>query len=391
MRRVLPTIVLSQFFCTSLWFAGNAVASDLASDLGQGDGFLGQLTGSIQLGFVLGTLVYAVLGIADRFAPAKVFFGSAVLASLFNLGICLPGVDATQVLFFRFLTGFFLAGIYPVGMKIAADHYAAGLGKSLGFLVSALVLGTAAPHLLKNLTAGLPWAYVLYGTTALACLGGAAMWTLVPNGPHRKAATTFQVNAFLLGFKNPSFRAAALGYFGHMWELYAFWAFVPLMLQFYNKQQGAAHLPVSLLSFLVIAVGAVGCVLSGFLANRWGTKKLAAFWLSVSGSCCLLSPLFFHAGTPYLFLAFLLVWGIAVVADSPLFSTLVAQNAPVEARGSSLTIVNGIGFFITIISILLVNQLATLLNPTILFTLLALGPVLGLVALVRRAGAKRNN
>lgn len=150
MKRILPIIVSAQFLCTSLWFAGNAINADMARELSLDQHFLAHLTSAIQFGFIIGTLVFAIFTISNRFSPSVVFFVSAILGGLFNLGICLHPISASQILLFRFLTGFFLAGIYPVGMKIASDYFQSGLSKSLGFLVGALVLGTAFPHLLKN-------------------------------------------------------------------------------------------------------------------------------------------------------------------------------------------------------------------------------------------------
>ena len=382
MRRILPVIVIAQFFCTSLWFAGNAVIADIAKELQLSPQFLAHLTSVIQFGFISGTLVFAVFTIADRFSPSVVFFISSILAGLFNLGITIYGIDVTEVLLFRFLTGFFLAGIYPVGMKIASDYYQAGLGKSLGFLVGALVIGTAFPHLLKNMITGFPWKYVLYTTTTLSVTGGLAVLFFVPNGPYRKAVQKLNFTAFLKGFSNPNFRSVSFGYFGHMWELYTFWAFVPVMLTVYNAHYPTAQLNVSLLSFIIIGSGSLACVLGGLLSQKFGAKRIAVIALSLSGTCCLLSPLFLLSASPVTVICFLFFWGLVVIADSPLFSTLVAQNAAEESRGTSLTIVNCIGFSITIISIQFINAIANSIDARYIYTLLAIGPVLGLVALL---------
>jgi MFS family permease len=217
MRKVLPIIVIAQFFCTSLWFAGNAIISDMARELNLDQHFLAHLTSIIQFGFIIGTMVFAIFTISDRYSPSIVFFWSAILGGLFNIGLCIYHINASQILLFRFLTGFFLAGIYPVGMKIASDYYQSGLGKSLGFLVGALVLGTAFPHLLKSLSIGFPWKYVLYATSSFSVLGGMCILLLVPNGPYRKTGQKIKLNAFLLGFKKQKFRSVSFGYFGHMW------------------------------------------------------------------------------------------------------------------------------------------------------------------------------
>jgi MFS family permease len=383
MRYILPIIVISQFFCTSLWFAGNSIISDIAKDLHLAPRFLAHITSAIQFGFIFGTLVFAIFTISDRFSPSLVFFISSVLAALFNLGISIDDINSAEILVFRFLTGFFLAGIYPVGMKIASDYYQAGLGKSLGFLVGALVLGTAFPHLLKNITTNFDWKYVVYGPSALSILGGLCIFLFVPNGPHRKIGQKVNATAFMKGFRLPNFRSASFGYFGHMWELYTFWAFVPVMLTAYNNKYPQAHLPVPLLSFFIIASGGLACVSGGILSQYFGAKRIATLALFLSCMCCVLSPLFLFAGSTTLFNTFLFVWAFVVIADSPLFSTLVAQSAPEESIGTSLTIVNCIGFSITIFSIQFISALSDKIDAQYIYMALAIGPVLGLIALLR--------
>ncbi len=381
MRPVLLVIVVSQFLCTSLWFAGNAVLPDLITSHVVAPGLLAHLTSAVQFGFISGTFLFALLAIADRFSPSRVFFVSAMVAAACNALMCLDGAGVAGLLVFRFGTGFFLAGIYPVGMKIASDYFEKGLGRSLGFLVGALVLGTAFPHLLKSVTANFAWKTVVLTTSVLSVLGGAAILMLVPDGPFRKAGQHLQLSAFFSGFRNRHFRAAAFGYFGHMWELYAFWAFVPVMLAAYKQTFTGAYLNVSLLSFVIIATGGIACMVSGVLSERFGTKKVAAWALALSGACCLVSPIFLFSPSIIIVMAFLIFWGWVVVADSPLFSTLVAQNAPQQTRGTSLTIVNCIGFSITIISVQFINMLKTSIGPQFLYTILAIGPIVGLVAM----------
>ena len=185
-HKKLPIIVVSQFFCTSLWFAGNAIIPDLIIKFHLDQSYLAHLTSAVQFGFISGTFIFALLTISDRFSPSLVFFISALLTAVFNLGISIDKIDPKTILSIRFFTGFFLAGIYPVGMKIASDYYEKGLGKSLGFLVGALVLGTAFPHLLKSISVQFLWKYVIFSTSALAVLGGLAIFLLVPDGPYRK-------------------------------------------------------------------------------------------------------------------------------------------------------------------------------------------------------------
>ncbi|WBO86485.1 MFS transporter [Hymenobacter yonginensis] len=383
MSRTLPTIVGAQFCCTSLWFAGNAVAPELAARFQLPAGFVASLTSAVQLGFISGTLLFALLALADRFSPSRVFFVSALAAATANLGVHLSGLGAEGLLACRFLTGFFLAGIYPVGMKIAADYYQEGLGRSLGWLVGALVLGTAFPHLLRSVTGHLPWYYVTGATSALAVLGGVALLLLVPDGPFRRPGQRPQLTVFLAGFRQPQFRAAALGYFGHMWELYAFWAFVPVVLAAFQARHPAAALPVPLLSFGIIGGGSLACVGAGLLARRLGPARVATTALALSGACCVASGLVLGGGSVVGLVAFLAFWGLVVVADSPMFSTLVARHAPAESRGAALTIVNCLGFALTIGSVQLTGWLAPRLPPQLLLLPLAIGPALGLWALWR--------
>ncbi|WP_396591715.1 nitrate/nitrite transporter [Allomuricauda sp. R78024] len=383
-KHILFIIVIAQFFCTSLWFAGNGVLISLIAHFNLGENSLGNITSAVQFGFIIGTLLFALLTLTDRFSPSKVFLWSAILGAIFNLGIIWEGSGWTSILIFRFLTGFFLAGIYPVGMKIAADYFNKGLGKSLGYLVGALVLGTALPHFLKWLSAVFPWQYVIYTTSALAVLGGVLMVVLVPNGPYRKPSQHLNFTACFSVFKKKDFRAAALGYFGHMWELYTFWAFVPILLGLHAEWQGHNLFRVSFWSFWVIAIGGLACVLGGYISQRRGTKRIAATSLFLSGICCLVSPfLLLYASTP-VFIAFLLFWGMVVIADSPLFSTMVAQSAPVEIKGTALTIVNCIGFAITIVSLQVIAALQDVIPTQYLFTVLALGPILGLWGLFKK-------
>ncbi len=386
-RGVLPVIVTSQFFCTSLWFAGNAVVPDLIKVFGLPPHFLGYLTSCVQLGFISGTLVFAILSVADRFSPSKVFFVSAIIAASCNSGVVVCDISVPAILLLRFLTGFFLAGIYPVGMKIVADHYEQP-GRSLGFLVGALVLGTALPHLLKNIGTHFSYEYVFAVTSVLALAGGMAVFFMVPDGPFRKKGQRLSFSAFRGSFRNTELKAAAFGYFGHMWELYTFWAFVPVMFATYNVRYPDGHINTPLYSFLIIASGALSCAGGGILSRKFGVKRTAVVCLSLSGICCMVSPLFLFVPNASHLLAFLFIWGMAVVADSPMFSTLVAQHAPIASRGTTLTLVNCIGFSITIVSIQLLNTYTATIDPRYIYMLLGVGPVLGLLALYRYRSGK---
>jgi len=378
-RRILPVIIFSQFAGTSLWFAGNAVLGDLQRQWQLGNAALSYMTSSVQLGFIAGTLVFAFFTISDRFSPRIVFFICSLLGALSNLGIYAAADGLSSLLVLRFSTGFFLAGIYPVGMKIAAGWYRKGLGEALGYLVGALVVGTAFPHLLKSTGRSFPWEYVIISISGISILGGFLMLLLVPDGPYALKGTKFNSKAFATIFRSRDLRSASFGYFGHMWELYTLWAFFPVLIKAYGAV-ARQPLNIPLWSFWVIAVGCLGCIGGGILSYKLGSPSIAFFQLLASGTCCLLSPLFFHA-PPVIFLGFLIFWGIVVVGDSPQFSALTAQTAPRELVGSALTIVTSIGFFITIISIQFTNYLTDLITQQYIFLFLVVGPIFGLTNL----------
>ena len=361
---------------TSLWFAGNAVLGDLQRQWGLGNAALSYMTSSVQLGFIIGTLLFAAFTISDRFSPRIVFFICSLLGALANLGIYLAANGLASLLVFRFITGFFLAGIYPVGMKIAAGWYRKGLGRALGYLVGALVVGTAFPHLLKSSGQSWPWEYVILSISVLSALGGMLMLFLVPDGPHAVKGTKFNPKAFVTIFKSRDLRSASFGYFGHMWELYTLWAFFPLIIRAYGAQTQQS-LNVPFWSFSTIAIGCLGCIGGGHLSQKLGSPAVAFYQLLGSGLCCLLSPFFFQAPLE-IFMGFLILWGMVVVGDSPQFSALTAQTAPKEFVGSALTIVTSIGFFITILSIQFTNFLIIFFDPKYIFLFLVPGPIFGL-------------
>ncbi|MCM5678432.1 MFS transporter [Schlegelella sp. S2-27] len=373
--RVLPVIVLSQFAGTSLWFAVNAVMPDLQRAWALDAAAVGWLTSAVQGGFIAGTLVFALLSVADRWPARYVFLACALLGALCNAWGAWGSDEFGALVMLRFLTGFFLAGIYPVGMKVAASWYPQGLGAALGWLVGALVLGTAAPHLLRALGTEWPWQAAMGAVSLLAVAGGAAMALLVPEGPHLPRASGLQWRALSSIWRDERVRASAFGYFGHMWELYTFWVLVPAIVA--TRLAGAG---VSLASFGVIAIGMLGCVGGGWLARRAGSARVAAVQLAVSGACCLLAPMMLDAPAA-LFAVWLAVWGITVVGDSPQFSTLTAQNAPREGVGSVLTLVNCAGFAVSIGSIVAFSALAARFPLGAVLPWLAVGPALGLLML----------
>ena len=384
-KYVLPIIVISQFCCTSLWFATNGVMNAIRIEYQLEAYAMGWLTSAVQFGFISGTLTFALFSISDRFSPSKVFLISAFCAALFNFCFILEIVDSTYILLFRFLTGFFLAGIYPVGMKIASDYYDKELGKSLGYLVGALVLGTALPHLINDLLILISWKYVIIITSILSLFGGFLMCFLVKDGPFRTRSNNFEFSIIASVFKKRKFRQASFGYFGHMWELYTFWAFVPILLVSYNNTYNNISIDISLLSFIIIGIGSLSCVISGYLSEIIGVKRTALLFLTGSFICCLLAPFAFFIESQNIFISFLMIWSFLVIGDSPMFSTLVAKNVEAKNKGTALTIVNCIGYTLTIISILLITKLNIVLASNYMYLLLGIGPLLGILALNRKA------
>ena len=377
--QILPVIVISQFAGTSLWFAGNAVVNDLIIELNLLEMFVGYITTAVQAGFILGTLVFAIFSVADRFSPVKVFLICCVMGAASN-ALTIHADGFLGVMTARTATGFFLAGIYPVGMKIASDWYEAKLGKALGYLVGALVIGTAFPHLLKYLGSDLPWRYIMLGTSAVALSGGLLLFFTVKDGPFHKQSSSFKPLTIFRLFKVRNFRSAAFGYFGHMWELYTFWAFVPVMLAYYLANQDSMKIDVSLFSFMVIGIGGIGCAILGKLSLKYGNKSIAMISLIISGLSCLVLPFVIEAH-PILFLMVLFIWGTFVIPDSPQFSTMVAYSCEATNKATGLTIVNSIGFAITIISIQLVNQAWAMTSDPRVFWIMFIGPVLGLISI----------
>ncbi|MGM9489951.1 MFS transporter [Ideonella sp. YS5] len=374
-RRVLPVIVVSQFCGTSLWFAANAVMPDLQRDWGLPASAAGTLTSAVQVGFVCGTLTFALLMVADRHRPTRVFLACALAGAAANASTVLLQGQWAALLALRFAVGFLLAGIYPVGMRIAAAWYREGLGAAMGVLIGALVLGTALPHGLRALGASLPWQGVLMAVSALAALGGLATALLLPDTPQATRGAPITPKALAVIWTDASVRASVFGYFGHMWELYTFYVLLPLILA--TRMAGAA---ISAASFGIIAGGFAGCVVGGLMARRHGPARVAAAQLATSGACAVASPLMLQAPTP-LFIAWLALWGITIVGDSPQLSTLTAQNAPPSLVGSVLTFANCIGFAITVFSIELFSRTAPAVSLEGLLPWLAVGPAFGLYML----------
>ena len=375
-RRVLPVLVLAQFLGTSPWFAVNAVMPDLQHDFGWPASAVGTLTAAVQLGFIVGALVFALLAIADRFPPQRVFLLCSGASAACTVAAVVTASSFEAIVFWRALTGFLLAGIYPVGMKIAAQWFPRGLGVAMGLLIGALVLGSALPHALRALAIDSHWSTVFYGVALASALSGGLLAVLLPPPPVTRARPPgLNLRALASIFTDARLRASVLGYFGHMYELYTMWVLAPYILA--TRLTGAA---LSWAAFLVLGAGAIGCAAGGWWALRIGSARVAGAQLAASGLCCAAAPWMLQASPP-LFFGWLLLWGVTVAGDSPQFSTLTATNAPGEAVGSVLTLANSIGFGISIVSITVFVSLAQTRPLASVLPWLGLGPVLGLLAM----------
>jgi MFS family permease len=369
----VASISLAQLFGTSLWFSANSAADDLARAWHASAADIGWLTSSVQAGFIIGTLGMALTGGADKFRASSIFVVSALLGAAFNAAFAwlAHGVVAGAAL--RFCVGICLAGIYPMGMKLIVSWAPERTGAALAQLVAMLTLGTALPHALRMAGAALPWQEVITASSALALLG-AMVIALLGDGPHLSVKVrSGGGDGVLSAFRIDAFRSAALGYFGHMWELYAFWTVVPLFLAKALDTKG-----VSGLSFLVIGTGAVGCIVGGVWSRRIGSAKVAAGALALSGACAVLFALGWRELPPVALLLLMIVWGAAVIADSPQFSALSAQACPRELVGGALALQNSIGFAITVVSIPATTALFQRIGLDAAWVLVP-GPVLGLI------------
>jgi len=380
MKNPVPVIVLAQLFGTSLWFSANSAADDLVRTWGIAPAAIGTLTNAVQLGFILGTLSFAVSGLADRFAASRIFALCALLGALCNAAFALFATDLASGIPLRFAVGLCLAGVYPLGMKLVVSWVPERAGAALAQLVGMLTLGTALPHGIRLAGAGWSWQATILVSSGLALIAAAMIFRL-GDGPHLKRrhdAPPLRLGQVFYAFSGREFRASALGYFGHQWELYAFWTLVPslLVVSGLAATQTAA---LSGLSFAIIGIGALGCVLGGWWSQRASSARVAATALGLSALCCALFPLS-EAWPAAAKIGLMLFWGASVVADSPHFSALSARACPPEIVGSALAIQNSIGFAITMISIHLGtawigdwgSQIAWLLLP---------GPLLGLIGL----------
>ena len=377
--RSLIFLMLAQVAAMTTWFATTASLTAIRQGWTLTPFHEGLLTSSVQAGFVAGTLTSALLSAADRYDLRVLFATSATVAGLANLAIALCEPTDITIPVLRFATGFCLAGVYPVGMKIASTWAKGDLGLLIGLLVGAVTLGSAAPHLFA--TAGLDWRLPAVVAGGCAILG-AVLIRFCEIGPNRGPAPPFRLANAFDAFKSPALRLANFGYFGHMWELYAMWAWIGSFLaaSFALRYGNAPPVSAGLVTFLIVASGALGCMVGGWAADRIGRTAVTIGSLAVSGACALVIG-FAYGGPAWIIVVIGIVWGITIVSDSAQFSASVTELSDRSLVGTMLTVQTCIGFLLTLLTIHLMPYAVALMSWSYAFTILAIGPAFGIWAM----------
>ena len=373
---MLAALCLAEFLGMTLWFSATAVAPALVTEFHLQSGQAAWLTMAVQAGFVCGTLLSALFNLPDVVNARRLVALGCLAGSIAN-GLVTLVDDSTTVIALRFATGVALACVYPPGMKIAASWFERNRGAALGFVVGALTVGSAFPHLLASLAVSVPWRTLMLTASIGAVVGGLLVLGVVRDGPYLSATAPFDPRAVGRVFSNRRVRLATLGYLGHMWELYAMWTWIAAF--------AAASLPSrngSRIAFVAIASGAVGCVGAGLIADRVGKARVAVWALIVSSACSAIAGFAFEAA-PWVLLALAVIWGVTVVADSALFSALVAEHSSRDYVGTALTVQLCAGFLLTMVSIRLIPLMASVVGWQWVFLVLVPGPTLGILAMSR--------
>ena len=381
--RTVLLVSIASLFGLSVWFSTNAISSALELDKSLVEHDVAWLTIAVQLGFVFGTLVIAITNLADLLNARRLLMLSAIAAGVLNL-LIIPLDSLPLLVLVRFATGAALAGVYPPAMKVLSGWYNRNRGFALGMMVGALTVGSGSPHLLRSIFVG-NWEAVILGSSTLAFVGGLVMLMLVKDGPYEAPAAKFRPSSMLQLFTRRGLRLTLVGYLGHMWELYAMWAWIGAFMTYIIGTRPLVGDSVDLasgLTFGVFFVGAVASPLAGMLAERWGRTVVTSIAMVLSGSMALVIGFLPYELLPLILLA-AMIWGATVIADSAQFSTAITELAEPEYRGTMLTFQTGLGFLLTAASIWLVPVLQDATSWGVAFAVLAIGPVVGTLAMLR--------
>ena len=380
-RRSISWLVIAEIAAMALWFVSSAVLGDMQAESPISESIAALLTSSVTAGFVVGALSLSILGLADRYDPRLVFAIAAFAAGLANAALLMIPIGHGGAIAMRFMTGVCLAGVYPVGMKIMVGWGLHDRGLLVGLLVGGLTLGSAFPHLLAWF-GGAQWRLTT-GIASLLAMLAALMMLKVSLGPWHARASRFDPGTIRLAWVDRRLRLAFLGYLGHMWELYALWAWVGVAAAASYSTQLApeeANSLAKLTAFIAIGSGALMCPLAGIYADRIGKARITIIAMAISGSSAIATALAF-GGPVVLVFALFVIWGLAVIPDSAQFSALVADIAPADAAGSLMTLQTALGFLLTLITVQLTPLLATHVGWPVVLAMLALGPVFGILAM----------